>query len=279
MVRAPWPGSTQAKRWGLAARRPSDSVWADHECQHAPSKRDQIPAFVAPRQRVAREQVALLEQEEHRTLGVTRHRDGNEAGLDLGVAETLDQVGRARGGRPVVVVDPHPGAEAVSPAGRVSHVVAVGQNHVGDAPHRPDRPGERLGEARRIHHHVAGGADRQPGGGAEGVLRAVAQVEHTGPGFDLPGIQPPRAGLARQRPDRRGRARLRGQPRIHAGPGARLLGDKGVPAGVAEQVGCDLPAGPAIDAPGVDKPVAGGVGRMSEIGAGHRGHGTGGHAA
>ena len=187
---------------------------------------------------------------------------------DLVVA--VEAIGGERRGAGVVGVDPDPGTEAIGPPARVGDVVSMGEQDVVDAAGSGDRTDERLGVARRVDEEVAFRSPYEPRRRTEGILGAVAAVEDAGSVLDLVRVEPARAGAAGDGTDGARRARLRRQPGVADGlVGARLGDDDARPPDVAEQRGRDVAAGSAVDAAGVDEPVAGGVGLVAEIDAGH----------
>ena len=129
----------------------------------------------------------------------------------------LEEVGGVGGRRPVVGVDPDPGAEALGPPVGVGHVVAVGEQHVGDAAELGEGPGQGLGEPGRVDQEVALGPGDEPGRRPERALGAVADVEHAAPGLDLAGVEAAGAGPVVDGADRRGGAGLGRQPGAELG--------------------------------------------------------------
>ena len=238
-----------------------------------PAEGGEVPLLVAPGQRVAGEGVAPVHARRRPSRGCGRERGRPPRRAPARSARRAPPSSRsvANGAaEPVVAVDPDARAEALGPAAGVGHVVAVGEQDVGEAARLGERAGQGLGVPGGVHEEVAVRSCHEPGGGPERALGAVAAVVDAGAGFDLPRVEPPGTGPAVEGADRGGGAGLGRQPGPLLGSGpVGLRGDDRLGGRHAEEVGRQLPAGPAVDAAVVDEPGTGGVRRVAQGDAGH----------
>ena len=235
------PGTVAGQDRGEAvpsARRPSESVWSGHEYQQASRKAVRSCALVAPRQRVAGEQPAVWSTRktteprvcpgvghgEHARRRSRRRRPSTRRW------RRAPPGGRRRGSTPGRR-SARPTAAASATSSRwVSSTWAMPPAVVDRS---PTSASVKRGES--TMRFPSGRCD-EPGRRAEGVLRAVAEVEDAGAVLDL---ARDRAGSGRacgaSVPMEDGRAGLRGQP-------GAVLGRRGRPAGRRRPTGSPVVA-------------------------------------
>ena len=133
---------------------------------------------MVPVQRVAGEQPLVVDVEHHVTRRVARSRHRHDTRRDgdrLGATEDGRGVRRGVG---VGLVDPHVGSEPVGPAVGVGDIVAVGQQHVAEAPEVVDVLRQLPSEPRRVGHQVPVGANQEVRVRPERRPGVVAQRVH-----------------------------------------------------------------------------------------------------
>src|SRR5207249_95892 len=87
------------------------------------AKRDQVLALSAPGERIAGEEIRLLEQVDHAALGVAGDGDRQKPLADLRGLAATQQIGRVRRGAGIVLVYPDPRAEMLRVAAGIRDVV------------------------------------------------------------------------------------------------------------------------------------------------------------
>jgi hypothetical protein len=263
----PWPGSTHENR-AASARRHRRAQLVPREPRGA-AEHIELTSAVVPVQRVAREQVVVVDVVQHAASRVTRRGDRANTRGDVGDVEPADEVGRERRGDGVGLMDPHACAEPLGVALRVGDVVAMRQQDVCDPALCLERVGERGDPPRRIDEQVALVADDEVAVRAEGRLVVVpAQMDACG---ERPGERARRRAASRDRADGLGRAGERGAPHRRLFVARRRLPRDDGQAFVVglDQTGRVVPSDVAVDATRVAEPVAGDVVRVTLVEARH----------
>ena len=222
-----------------------------------------------PADRVAGEEVPLVTQVEHAAFGVPRNREHHETVGDRHFVGPGDHVGGIRRRLPICFVDPHACPEVVGELLRVGDVVLVREQHVGDPAVGGDGVDHVGAPVRRVHEEATTDLGYEPGVGAERTAVVVPAQPHAR--RHLPRKHVGRLGATIDGADGTGRAREGGAPH-------RQLLDRGVGLtahhGLSvrerdDQIGCVVPGHVAVDAAGVDVPVAVGVFRVTLTEPGH----------
>lgn len=210
-----------------------------------------------PGEVVAGEEEAVPVEEDGVAAGVARHRDRHQV---VGEMKRLQAVeGEFDSGgvmRDVVAVEDSLAAEFFVEEGVVGDVVAVGQEHRGDAAHRGEALHQRGGGAGGIDQDVSFGAADEVAPGGEGVFRGEAAegdllFDWLGEGADARLDVDLRDGA--DRVGGAGDERHEGAPPV--GVALRLMFDIRMVCAFGEDGGGDLPAGGAVDAAAVDVKV------------------------
>ena len=219
------------------------------------AKRGEPAALLAPGERVAGEEVAVLEEVDHASPGVPGCRDRAKRITDLQFLVPLDAVRRAGRCPSVVLVDPHASAERFGILVCVRDVVLVRKQDVRDAARALEELLQLARIARRIDEQVTLGPHDEVGMRAVGILRVEAAAVDAG--RQLLGEDSVRAGLLRLAAHRRRRAHQHRAPGLHFLFGVRRLArEDAFVAALDDQAGCHVARRGAVDARRVDVPVA-----------------------